>query len=74
MKIYFMDINLNNEACYKSYSGFLDHTHVRYDDLSDIVQVTIIDILCVRLWQRFREDHCHARAEKVDSALKMSLL
>ena len=74
MKINFMDINLNNEACYKRYSGFLDHTHIRLDDLSDIVQVTIIDILCVRLWQRFGEDHCHDSAEKVDSALNMSLL
>lgn len=74
MKNIFIDTNLNNKACYESNSGILDQTHVRYDDLSDIMQLTIIDILCVRLWQRFREDHCHARAEKVDSALNLRLL
>ena len=65
-----MDTNLNNEAGHESYSGILDQIHVRYDDLSAIVQLPIIDILCARLWQRFSEDHCRARSEKIDSALK----
>lgn len=36
-----------------------------------IVQLTIIDILCVRLWQHFGQDVCSARAKKIDVALSM---
>jgi DNA-binding MurR/RpiR family transcriptional regulator len=36
-----------------------------------IVQLTIIDILCVRLWQHFGQDVCRARAKNIDSALSL---
>lgn len=39
-----------------------------------IVQLTIIDILCVRLWQHFGKDDCQTRAEKIDLALKLRRL
>jgi RpiR family transcriptional regulator, carbohydrate utilization regulator len=39
-----------------------------------IVQLTIIDILCVRLWQHFGMKECQARAQKIDSALKLRRL
>jgi RpiR family transcriptional regulator, carbohydrate utilization regulator len=34
-----------------------------------IVQLTIIDILCVRLWQHFGKDACLTRSNKIDTAL-----
>jgi RpiR family carbohydrate utilization transcriptional regulator len=39
-----------------------------------IVQLTIIDILCVRLWQHFGKVDCQTRAEKIDLALKLRRL
>jgi len=39
-----------------------------------IVQLTLIDILCVRLWQHFGKEDCRTRAEKIDSALKLRRL
>jgi RpiR family carbohydrate utilization transcriptional regulator len=39
-----------------------------------IVQLTIIDILCVRLWQHFGLDVCRARAKTIDSALSLRRL
>ncbi len=35
-----------------------------------IVQLTIIDILCVRLWQYFGKDICKARMDKIDLVLR----
>jgi len=34
-----------------------------------IVQLNIIDILCVRLWQHFGQEVCRVRAKKIDAAL-----
>lgn len=39
-----------------------------------IVQLTIIDILCVRLWQVYGKDFCKQRADKIDEALKLRRL
>jgi RpiR family carbohydrate utilization transcriptional regulator len=36
-----------------------------------IVQLTVIDILCVRLWQYFGKDACLARSKKIDEALSL---
>ena len=36
-----------------------------------IVQLTIIDILCVRLWQHFGQEACRARAKNIDAALSL---
>jgi DNA-binding MurR/RpiR family transcriptional regulator len=35
-----------------------------------IVQLTMIDILCVRLWQHFGKEFCRERASQIDTALK----
>jgi DNA-binding MurR/RpiR family transcriptional regulator len=39
-----------------------------------IVQLTLIDILCVRLWQHFGKEDCRTRAEKIDTVLKLRRL
>ncbi len=36
-----------------------------------IVQLTIIDILCVRLWQHFGNEFSQERAKRIDEALKI---
>jgi DNA-binding MurR/RpiR family transcriptional regulator len=39
-----------------------------------IVQLTIIDILCVRLWQHFGQEVCRVRAKNIDAALGLRRL
>ena len=39
-----------------------------------IVQLNIIDILCVRLWQHYGKDFCKQRADKIDRGLKLRRL
>jgi DNA-binding MurR/RpiR family transcriptional regulator len=39
-----------------------------------IVQLTVVDILCVRLWQHFGEEYCTDRFERIDEALKVRRL
>jgi RpiR family carbohydrate utilization transcriptional regulator len=39
-----------------------------------IVQLTVIDILCVRLWQIFGDEFCGERFEQIDDALKQRRL